>query len=82
MDKDDLRYQSAGYTISDYIANKYSRKNHKIGEPIYQSHISRDILTNFSFSPFTGFLTFISKYSLNNSSSTTLGTSISLGLFK
>lgn len=49
MDKDDLRYQSAGYTISDYIANKYSRKNHKIGEPIYQSHISRDILTNFSF---------------------------------
>ena len=49
MDKDDLRYSSAGISVATYIESKYSRENHKIGEPIYQSHISRDILSKFDY---------------------------------
>ena len=49
MDKDDLRYSSAGTSVATYIESKYSRENHKIGEPIYQSHISRDILSKFEY---------------------------------
>ena len=49
MDEDDLRYSTASQTIANYIQQKYSRENHKIGEPIYQSHISKDILSKFDF---------------------------------
>ena len=49
MDKDDLRYSSTGITIAEYLEQLYSRKNHKIGEPIYQSHISKDILSKFDY---------------------------------
>lgn len=49
MDEDDLRFSSAGVTIANYLEKLYSRENHKIGEPIYQSHISKDILSKFDY---------------------------------
>ena len=49
MDEDDLRYSSTDKTIAEYLEEKYNRKNHKIGEAIYQSHISRDILSHFDY---------------------------------
>ena len=49
MDEDDLRYSTASKSIATYLENLYSRENHKIGEAIYQSHISRDILTKFDY---------------------------------
>ena len=49
MDEDDLRYSTASVTIASYLEDLYSRKNHKIGEPIYQSHLSKDILSKFDF---------------------------------
>ena len=49
MDEDDLRYSTASVTIANYLEKLYSRENHKIGEPIYQSHISKDILSKFDY---------------------------------
>lgn len=63
MDEDDLRYSTVSTAVSLFIENKYSRKYHKIGEPIYQSHISRDILSKF---PYISYLEIISlEYSEN-----------------
>lgn len=49
MDEDDLRYNSAGVMIANYLEELYSRKTHKIGDAIYQSHISRDVLSAFDY---------------------------------
>ena len=49
MDEDDLRYTTASTTIADYLEKLYSRENHKIGEPIYQSHLSKDIISKFDY---------------------------------
>jgi len=49
MNEDDLRYTSTSTTIATYLESLYSRENHKIGEPIYQSHISKDILSKFDY---------------------------------
>lgn len=49
MDQDDLRYASASTTIATYLENLYARDKHKIGEPIYQSHISKDIISKFDY---------------------------------
>lgn len=50
MDANDLRYNSAEYTIKDFILKEYSRENgRKIGEALYQSHISKDILSTFDY---------------------------------
>lgn len=49
MDSDDLRYSTTGITVAEYLEQLYSRQNHKIGDPIYQSHISRDILSKFDY---------------------------------
>ena len=49
MDADDLRYSTASVTIAKYLEQMYSRKNHNIGEPIYQSHLSKDILSKFDY---------------------------------
>ena len=49
MDKDDIRFKTSSAAIKDFIINKYSRKNLKIGEPIFASVIGSDILTNFDY---------------------------------
>lgn len=49
MNEDDLRYSTTGTTIANYLEQLYSRDNHKIGDPVYQSHISKDILSKFDY---------------------------------
>ena len=49
MDENDLRYTTASTTIAEYLESLYGRDNHKIGDPIYQSHLSKDILSKFDF---------------------------------
>lgn len=49
MDKDDIRFNTTASQIKDFIVDKYSRKNLKIGEPIFASVIGADILTNFDY---------------------------------
>ena len=49
MDKDDIRYSSTATQIKNFIIDKYSRKNLKIGEPIFASVIGSDILTNYDY---------------------------------
>ena len=49
MDKDDIRFKTSAAAIKDFVINKYSRKNLKIGEPIFASVIGADILTEFNY---------------------------------
>ena len=49
MDKDDIRFKTSAAAIKDFVINKYSRKNLKIGEPIFASVIGSDILTEFDY---------------------------------
>lgn len=49
MDGTDIRFKTCAAQIKDFILDKYSRKNLKIGEPIFASVIGSDILTNFDY---------------------------------
>lgn len=49
MDKNDIRYSSTATQVKNFIVDKYSRKNLKIGEPIFASVIGSDILTNYNY---------------------------------
>ncbi len=49
MDKNDIRFKSVEAEVLDFIVNTYSRKNVKIGEPIFASKIGADILNNFDY---------------------------------
>lgn len=49
MDKDDIRFNTTASQIKNFIVDKYSRKNLKIGEPIFASVIGADILTEFDY---------------------------------
>lgn len=49
MDKDDIRFKTSATAIKDFIVDKYSRKNLKIGEPIFASVIGADILSKFDY---------------------------------
>lgn len=49
MDKNDIRFKSVEAEVLDFIVNTYSRKNIKIGEPIFASKIGADILNNFDY---------------------------------
>ena len=49
MDQNDLRYSTTGDSIKVFLADLYNRDNFKIGEPVYKSHISKDILSNFNY---------------------------------
>ena len=49
MDKYDTRFENTASQIKDFILDKYSRKNLKIGEPIFASVIGSDILQKFDY---------------------------------
>ena len=49
MDKNNIRFNTIEAEVLDFIVNKYSRKNIKIGEPIFASVIGSDILKEFDF---------------------------------
>ena len=49
MDKDDIRFNTTASQIKNFIVDKYSRKNLKIGSPIFASVIGADILTEFDY---------------------------------
>jgi hypothetical protein len=49
MDKNDVNFNSTSTAVKNFIVNKYSRDNIKIGEPIFASVIGADILTNFNY---------------------------------
>ena len=49
MDKDDLRYNATSGSIGAYLEEIYSRKERKIGEPVYTSHIFKEILDKFDY---------------------------------
>ena len=49
MDKYDLRYSTASNTIRQFLVDNYSRDKRKIGQAMYKSHISSEILSNFDY---------------------------------
>ena len=49
MDKNHLRFNTIADEVKDFIVEKYSRKNIKIGEPIFASVIGSDILNEYDF---------------------------------
>lgn len=49
MDKNHLRFNTIADEVKEFIVEKYSRKNIKIGEPIFASVIGSDILTEYDF---------------------------------
>lgn len=49
MDKYDTHFDSVATMVKEFILEKYSRANLKIGEPIFASVIGSDILTQFKF---------------------------------
>lgn len=49
MDKYDLRYNTTSESIRKFIVDKYSRDNRKIGQALYKSHLSSDILDEFDY---------------------------------
>ena len=48
MDKNHIRFNTIADEVLDFVIEKYSRKNIKIGEPIFASVIGADILTKFT----------------------------------
>lgn len=49
MDQYDIRYKSTANLVKEFIINRYSRKNLKIGDPIFASVIGSDILTEYDY---------------------------------
>lgn len=49
MDKYDINYENIDTMIKQFILDKYSRKNLKIGDPIFATVIGSDILTNYNY---------------------------------
>ena len=49
MDKYDINYETIDLRVKQFILDKYSRPNMKIGDPIFSSVICSDILTEFPF---------------------------------
>ena len=49
MDSEDLRFESTSGAIGGFLEDTYSRKNRKIGEAVYTSHIFREILDQFDY---------------------------------
>lgn len=49
MDQYDLRYSTTAESIKNFLVEKYSRYNRKIGQPIFKSHISSEILDEFNY---------------------------------
>ena len=49
MDKNHLRFNTIADEVLDFVVEKYSRKNIKIGEPIFASVIGSDILQEYDF---------------------------------
>lgn len=49
MDKNHLRFNTIADEVKDFVVEKYSRKNIKIGEPIFASVIGSDILNEYDF---------------------------------
>lgn len=49
MDKNHLRFNTIASEVLDFVVEKYSRKNIKIGEPIFASVIGSDILNEYDF---------------------------------
>lgn len=49
MDSYDLRYNTTASSIKSFLVDRYSRYNRSIGQAIYKSHISSEILDNFGY---------------------------------
>ncbi len=49
MDKYDINYETIDLRVKQFILDKYSRPNMKIGDPIFSSVICSDILNEFPF---------------------------------
>lgn len=49
MNKDDIRYETTAEAVKKFIFEKFSRKNMKIGEPLFESVIGHEILDNFDY---------------------------------
>ena len=49
MDRYDLRYDTTAASIKSFLVDKYSRYNRKIGQAMYKSHISAEILDQFDY---------------------------------
>jgi hypothetical protein len=49
MDKYDTRFETTASQVKDFIINRYSRDNLKIGEPLFASVIGSDILQKFDY---------------------------------
>lgn len=49
MDDEDLRYNSTSALVGAFLEDKYSRVNRKIGEPVYTSHIFKEVLDQFTY---------------------------------
>lgn len=49
MDKNDIRFKTTVAAVKSFVLDKYSRKNLKIGEPIFASVIGSDILNEFDY---------------------------------
>ena len=49
MDEEDLRYSTTSGSVKAYLEQLYSRKNRKIGEAVYTSHIFKEILDHFDY---------------------------------
>lgn len=49
MDEYDLRFSTTGDAIKDFLVELYSRYNRKIGQAMFKSHISSEILDEFPY---------------------------------
>lgn len=49
MDKNDIRFNTIGTQVHDFIIERFSRKYMKIGEPLFGSVIGAEILANYPY---------------------------------
>ena len=49
LDKYDLRYDTVANSVKRYLVDKYSRYNRKIGQALYKSQLSSEILSAFDY---------------------------------
>ena len=49
MDRFDLRYDTTSDLIKNFLVDKYSRYNRKIGQPLFKSQMSSEILKSFDY---------------------------------
>lgn len=49
MNNKDIRFNTTAERVRDFIVSKYSRKNLKIGEPMFTSVVGADILNEFDY---------------------------------